>query len=312
MNTKKIFALTVIFVVGFVLGFSIKSDSRTVAIVENKSQFPLINPTILSDLNKHFIINFKPLRVELEKVQKMYPQKTYVYFLYLNSGSWIGLNERDEFTAASTTKVPLAISLFKAVEEGKINFEDVYTLDASDLDKNFGDLYMVGPGESLTVRELAKIMLEHSDNTAKNALLNSLEQLGIKNPLQPVYESFGWTFDFGENPNFTKINLKTLSNMFLALYNVKYINAANSQQILDYLTNTPFNEKIRDGVPNSILVAHKIGVSKNDETFSDCGIVYAPNRNYILCAGFNGGNEEKANEFMKTISRMVYDYVINN
>jgi beta-lactamase class A len=312
MKLKNIYLITFFLIAGLVSGWFLRPQEKASLSPDVRKEFSFLNPTALSDLGKHYIINFKPLREELEKIQKTYPQKTYIYFLYLNNGSWIDLNERDEFTAASTVKVPLAIAFFKSVEEGKINLDDAYTMEESNLDKDFGDLYTVGSGKSFTVRELVRIMLEYSDNTAKNALLNSLKQLGIKNPLQPVYESFGWTFDFGENPNFTKINLKTLSNMFLALYNAKYVNVEHSQQILNHLTNTPFNEKIRGGVPESVLVAHKIGVSENDETFSDCGIVYAPNRNYILCAGSNGGNEEKANEFMKIISEMVYDYVINN
>ena len=89
-------------------------------------------------------------------------------------------------------------------------------------------------------------------------------------------------------------------------------NIENSQKILEYLANTPFNDKIAAGVPEGVTVSHKIGVSAEDKTFSDCGIVYAPNRNYILCLGSNGSDEKRADQFMAEVSKAVYDYVINN
>lgn len=100
--------------------------------------------------------------------------------------------------------------------------------------------------------------------------------------------------------------------MFLALYNSTYISPEYSQEALYYLTQTPFGDKIAAGVPEFVEVSHKIGVSGNDDTFSDCGIVYAPNRNYMLCVGSNGMPESKAAAFMAEISKKTYEYVINN
>lgn len=287
--------------------------------LNSEKNLSFVNPTVMSNLNKHFIINFGPIRKELSVIQAKYPQKTYVYFLYLNNGAWTGLNEREDFTAASTVKVPLAMSAMKAVEMGKLNLNDRYTLGELDLNQDFGDLYKVGLNNDFSLDELVKIMLEKSDNTAAIAVQNILMNIGITDPLADVYSQFGWAYGenvplFGEGimPSYVKINLKTLSNMFLALYNATYLSPEHSEEILNYLANTPFNEKIAAGVPEGISVSHKIGISANDETFSDCGIIYAPNRHYLLCVGSNGGDERQANRFMADVSKAVYDYVIKN
>lgn len=68
------------------------------------SSFPLINPAVTMNLDKHFVINFQPLKEKLVAVQKEYPQKTFIYFNYLNNASWIGLNEKDLFTAPAPLK----------------------------------------------------------------------------------------------------------------------------------------------------------------------------------------------------------------
>lgn len=291
--------------------------TRSVTTMPTTADYPLINKAVTADLGKHFIINFGPLKKELVKIQGNYPQKTYIYFSYINNGSWIGLSERDEFAAASTLKVPLAMAALKAVEEGKLKLSDSYSLEELDLNQGFGDLYKVGADKEFTVEELLKIMLENSDNTAYNAIYTIFRHIGIEDPLGQVYGSLGWEFaasapELGQIPTYSTINLKTLSNMFIALYDAKYVSAEHSQKILEYLANTPFNDKIAAGIPEGVVVSHKIGTATLEETFSDCGFIYAPNRNYLLCLGSNGGDEKRAAQFMAEISAAVYAYVINN
>ena len=100
--------------------------------------------------------------------------------------------------------------------------------------------------------------------------------------------------------------------MFLALYNAAYITPTHSQAVLEYLSKTPFDDQIDAGVPEGITVAHKIGVYDSDLTYSDCGIVYAPNRNYLLCVASVGVSDKAASAFIANVSKSVYDYVMNN
>lgn len=282
-------------------------------------KYNYLNKTKILDLKKHYIIDFSSLKKQLLEVNKKYTAKTYVYFAYLNNGSWVGLNERDEFTAASLVKVPLAMAVFKAIEEQRLSLNDKYTLSDLDLDSNFGELYKIGADQQFTVIELVRIMLEQSDNTARNAVYTIFSKIGVSDPLAEVYGSLGWeilppiTSD-GQmvDTNYGAINLKVLSNMFLALYNATYIDIEHSQMVLDYLAHTPFTDKVRAGVPEGVDVAHKIGTAGLESTFSDCGIVYAPNRHYLLCLGVSGASEKNAANFMREVSETVYGFVINN
>jgi len=280
---------------------------------QNAQDLALLNPSVSSKNNRHFIINFQDLRRQYDAIQKKYEQKTYVYFTYLNNGAWVGLSEREFFTAASTVKVPLAMSILKAVEDELIGLDQQYTLEELDLDKGFGNLYKVGDGQTFSLRELMRYMLEKSDNTSANAVAESLKRIGIADPLEKVYGYMGWQgANLGEVPSYNQITVKLLSNMFLALYNADYISPEHSELVLQHLTKTAFNEQIRSGVPLNVSIAHKIGVSDNNETFSDCGIIYAPSRPYILCLASNGADEAVANKFMKEVSEVTYKYVISN
>lgn len=292
----------------------IKSDpeQKNNFYTENSESYKFINPTVLADIDKHFIVNFQPLRDEIRSVVAKYPQKTYVYFSYLNNGSWIGVSERENFAAASLAKVPMAMAVYKAAEEKKLDLKQLYTVEELDLNSAFGELYKNAKDKVFTVEELIQIMLEQSDNTALNALTNVFARIGINNPYDEVYQAFGWILDMDKSVNANEINLKTLSNMFLSLYNASYISLESSEKILNYLAHTTFSDKLAAGVPDGVLISHKIGISGGNDTFSDCGVVYAPQRHYLLCVGSSGARESLANDFMKEISAAVYKFVITN
>jgi beta-lactamase class A len=314
MIEKRIIFIAIgMFVAGAVMGWGSLATTQTKTTVPSASlseSLPLLNPSAVAGWDKYFIINFKPLKEKFKEIQSEYPEKTYIYFDYLNSASWVGLNEKELFTAASTIKVPLAMAIYKLVEEGKIRLDEAYTLDELDLDDHFGTLYKIGAGRELTVQTLIEIMLEQSDNTAMQALISVAQKAGLENPFDDVYGAMGWdATNFGEAPRYEEINLKTLSTMFLALYNAKYLDPEHSQMILSYLTTSPFNEKIVAGVPQGIPIAHKMGVAGYNNTFSDCGIIYIPKRPYLLCVGASGLSEARANAFISAISNAAYHYV---
>lgn len=303
--------LLLLIAAGFIFsrGSGESSQSADMAI----GKYPYINTSVVSGLDKHYIINFLPLRKELKAISDSYSQKTFVYFVYLNNASWIGINERTLFYAASTTKVPLAMAAFKAVEDGRLSLEEEYALESLDLNDDFGDLYKDGADATFTVEKLLKIMLEKSDDTAATALFHIFNKIGVASPLDGVYGDMGWEFgDIGAEINFDNINLKTLSNMFNALYNASYIDIQHSQFILEELTRTPFNNGIVAGVPKDIKVSHKVGIADQYKAYSDCGIVYAPQRSYLLCVGSEGADKAIAERFMSEISTAAYNYVINN
>lgn len=297
----------------------LRSATPKVIAQERSGKLPFLNVAKVLDLDKHYIVDMSDLRTAIVAEQKKHTLKSYVYFNYLNSGSWIGLNEREAFYAASTIKIPLAMAAYKAVDEGKMALTDTYELQPADLDQNFGTLFQKGPGTKLTLSDYLGIMLRQSDNTARNGIYGLFNNIGVSDPLQDVYANLGWDFLPGivsgsDSPtqDYSEISVKVLSNMFLALYNATYVSPEDSNQILSYLAETPFDSQIDAGVPDGVPVAHKVGIAVDRGTYSDCGIVYAPNRNYLLCVGVEGASEKEADELISGISKVTYDYVISH
>ncbi|MEK6825261.1 MAG: serine hydrolase [Nanoarchaeota archaeon] len=89
-----------------------------------------------------------------------------LYYEDLQSGAWVGYNEREKFIPQSLFKVPLAMTILKKVERGDLSLDETITLREEDLDPSSGTLYKKGSGHQMQLKDLLKVMIEQSDNTA--------------------------------------------------------------------------------------------------------------------------------------------------
>src|SRR5437762_3426784 len=90
INRRIIYVGLILFIVGVLVGVTISFGEGSILgkgtpLTPGQMMHPFTNPTITEELQKHFIINFKPLKDELIKIKKSYAQKTYIYFAYLNN-----------------------------------------------------------------------------------------------------------------------------------------------------------------------------------------------------------------------------------
>jgi beta-lactamase class A len=92
-----------------------------------------------------------------------------------NSGFTFGLNAQERFPMASTYKLPLALLFLKKIDEGKFNLQTRVLVQETDL--RSGDSFLVkryAPGMTLTYRDLLRLMIEMSDNTATDILFKAV------------------------------------------------------------------------------------------------------------------------------------------
>jgi beta-lactamase class A len=208
--------------------------------------------------------------------------------------------------AASLIKLPAAMDLYRAAELGKVDLDKKITLQESWLDGGYGTLYQKGAGYELSLRDAAKIMLTESDNTALKAIAYSTET-----KLTPDQRAINaLDADISQNPDLTvSIGARSYTSFLKCLYFSCYLSKDDSQELLDYLSESTFDNRLAAGIDDkSIRVAHKIGVA-NTTTQSDCGIVYVPNRNYAICIMLNGDDNPQTNKHIAELSKIVYTFV---
>jgi beta-lactamase class A len=269
--------------------------------------YPLLSKRIFTQNPNDLILNFIPLRKALKEYIQQQNNQIGIYFEYLPSGISIGVNDRDEVRLASLSKVPLAMSILKKVEKNEIKLTDKITLKKEDLDKDFGELWKSGEGSQFSIEELIKYSLINSDNTAYHSLLRTLSEEEVSD----VYDNL--EIEILSKETKPLVSPKSYSSIFRSLYLSSYLLEEDSNYILNILTKTIFNDKIPAGIPDkNIKIAHKIGTfSRFDTTekvFTDCGIIYLPNRPYILCMFSKKDNEETKKDFAY-ISYMIYSYL---
>lgn len=250
------------------------------------------------------ILHYGDLKPQVEsEINKFNADRNVGLFLQdIQTGAWLGINEREGFVPASLLKVPIAMAILKKVDRDEIKQTDIIELTEDDLDKEAGTLYQKGAGAKLTVREAIKIMILTSDNTAKNALkkqLNDAElnavfaHVGIPNPYQPQ--------------NGQMVSPRGYSRIFKSLYFATFISADLSEKLLDLATDTQVESLISAGIPPEIQVSHKYG--ERPDEIADCGIIYHPKNPYFLCMMTHNMELPQAKSLITTVSKTIFDFV---
>jgi len=269
--------------------------------------YPLLAKRLFIENPSDVRINFSGLRTSLRDYVADNNLDAGIYFEYLPTGSSIRVNGNGEYRAASLIKLPVAMEVLKAREVGLLDLSTKVQLKQEWLNDGFGTLYQKGAGHTLTLEEALEILLTESDNTALRVLIDATANLELENRALGALDI---EFTASEDGSID-IGARSYSSFFKCLYFACYNTKADSEKILDYLTRTEFNNRIAAGIEDKgIKIAHKIGVF-NTEVQSDCGIIYLPEKNYVLCVIIAGTNDGSTDAHIANISRLTFEYLDN-
>jgi beta-lactamase class A len=215
-----------------------------------------------------------------------------IHFAY-QAGQNISVDPDVAFTAASTIKIPIMVSVARHFNS-KISPE---------------------------INVQLKDMIARSDNVASDSLMASLDvgsgplivtdtmkKLGLNNtfiamyfapgsiPLQHFNTPANSRLDINTNPDtFSQTTPSEMGNLLEDIYLCAQngggslvaafpgqIDQTACQQMIQYLQEDKLGALIQAGVPEGTIVAHKHGWDISMNQFSDAGIVYTPGGNYIL------------------------------
>jgi beta-lactamase class A len=291
--------------------FWIKNRSSVNVVKQEISQYPLIDPARSLIEQKYFFSTIEPVRQKMKEIVAKYEvsgNRIGVYFEFLNTGANVSINQDKRFWPASLSKMPTIFVVMKKVEEGKWKLSNEMVLFSEDKDERFGELYKQPTGTKFTIEELIRETLINSDNTSHKILVRNLSSEDYTN----MFEALGMEELFNKEYNITA---KEYSRIFRSLYNASYLKRDNSQQVLKWLSDTKFDEFLGAGIPDEVLFSHKIGEEFKEVVFLDSGIVYVPNKPYLITVMVeveDNGGAERAKEIMKELSTTAYDYVANN
>lgn len=304
---NKVILLLCLSVAFFMLGYTTGNNEikiLTPVNTNNNDKYSLLAKRLFVEEPNDPLINFTGLRAQLKNYMAENNLKGSLYFEYLPTGTNVRVDDNSEEVAASLMKIPATMELYKAYELGRVDIDKKIPLEESWLDDKFGELYKKGAGYELTLREAAEIALKDSDNTAiAMVIAKSRDKLELaENSLTYLDVEFS-------RPDLDTLTIgaRAYSSFLKCLYFSCYLTTDNSQEILSYLTESSFSNRLAAGIPSGIKVAHKIGTFS--DTQSDCGIVYEPARNYVLCVMLDVEDTNAGNAHIAAISKFTYDFV---
>lgn len=220
-----------------------------------------------------------------------------VYYHNLFTNESFGINEYDEFVAASTVKVPINLYLFEKIKSGDVNINGMLTYIQSDYEGGTGIIQTQSFGKKYTIKQLSKLSITHSDNVATNMLLRFLGNENVKNYMRQI----GGTVVYDDK------NISCPRDMGLymkCVYDFCNNNGDLGKELMNSFLNTEFNDRIPALLSKNVKVAHKIGTQVN--TINDVGIVFK-DRPYIISIMSKDVDEKVAPQVVAKISKIVYD-----
>lgn len=319
MNIKKRYAIIFTFCIiafsfcagWFVKKFTLKFDTFKYELHEGGYIYisPLLECVNTESLNQSTLIVLeRKLQDKIkEYISNQSATEISIYFRDLNNGPWIGINQDAQFTPASLLKLPLLITYLKQAEKypsvltKKIKYDTSFST-ITPLHKSSRGLQI---GREYTIEELLKYMIVDSDNEAMALLTTNMDQ----ETSDKTYTHFGVKIPNIRTPD-DFMTVKEYATFFRILYNASYLNNEMSEKALKLLAERDFNRGIVAGVPENIKVASKYGEREYGEEkllqLHDCGIVYYPDRPYLLCIMTRGKSFETLTDIIKTLSHTTY------
>src|SRR5215207_3218248 len=207
------------------------------------------------------------LRSELGQIAQAYPATYGVVVLDPSSGERVAMDADRRFLAASLNKLPVLMTLYRAAASGVVDLDDKISMQASDVQAyGSGVLYTYPVGHTITLRECARFLIKESDNTAWKMLDRYLGRNYIRDELYRVgaYSTEYWI------PNTTTPNDALL--MLEKISDPSYTTPDLSDEMLDIMTNTSFEDRLPQPLPEGLQVSHKIG--SYGGTFGDAAVVF--------------------------------------
>ena len=316
-------AIAIFFLIlGYILG---KSSPPPTIFSERRHQgsYKFINPLLECDSSINFSqnVSLSPLKNSLEKTISQlqnYHQLSYasIYFRDLNNGPWLGINEKENFSPASLIKIPLAITYFKAAQNNpELLQESIEATISSNIEKqSILPEVSLSPNQKYTIDELIRRMIIYSDNQAYEILLNHID-----NPLLvQTFTDLGIDISAGfSNPSGNIISVKSYAAFFRILFNASYLNQEMSEKLLSLLSQVEYQNALVRGVNNpEITISHKFGErtfeATGEKQLHDCGIVYYPQKPYLICIMTRGQDFSKLSSAIAQLSQVIYQFQSSN
>lgn len=277
----------------------------------------LLTPTLQkthSEITTMYHTNeMKGLKSQLLSLMREYPMITpAIYVWEYENGRFVDINGDKIYSAASIIKLPVLVRLFKSIEANQLTIYDEMLLTDYYQSSGSGNLQYARTGVKYSLDQLARTMIQDSDNTSTNMIMS---KLGGMDDINIGLRDWGISKTYVRTwlPDLKGTNKTTAQDMAKILYNLDnpgFLNINSREYIIDYMSHVKNNRLIAAGLGEGALFVHKTG--DIGTMLGDAGIVYAPNgKKYIVVILANRPhNAPQGKDFIVKASSLIYKAIV--
>ena len=296
-------------VISVLSSFSRSNGTPEISAEVIESPAPSPSPAVLTlQLNQEMT----GLKAEIDKLAAQNSSLTPgVFIVDLDTGGYASVSSDASFAAASTIKIPILVAFFEAVDEGRVRLDQMLTLRLENIAGGSGDLQDQSPGKKLTALEVATKMIEISDNTASNMLI---DLLGGAEALNQKFQTWGLKVTEIRNnlPDLKGTNTtspRELVNLLAQVNQGNLLSVKSRDRLFHIMRKTQNDSLLPRGLGEDAIIAHKTGTINS--LSADVGMVDMPNgKRYLVAVMVKyGKNQRSAEKLIRDISRSTYKYL---
>lgn len=254
--------------------------------------------------------------IEAKLMKLMIQYKTInpaVFVWDYDTGRYVDINASKLYPTASIIKIPILIRLFKSIEANQHTIYDTMALTPYYKAEGSGDLQYKPLGSIYTIDQLARVMIQKSDNSATNMLISAV---GGMPDINSGMREWGLKHTYINNwlPDIAGTNYTTARDLATMLYNLDnpgFLNINSREYIIDYMSHVENNRLIQAGLDPKALFIHKTG--DIGKMLGDAGIVFTPNGKKYICIILANRpyNSPLGKDFIQKASKIIYSSVVS-
>jgi beta-lactamase class A len=241
-------------------------------------------------INEKQAVLWEKLGARINEIDQKLDGVLGVAILDINSGHTFLLHSDEVFAQASSIKITVLAELYRQAQRSgtaDAKLSDLYTVQSADVVPDSDIMGGLTPGVTrITNHDLATMMVAVSDNSATNVLI---DRVGMKN-VNDLMASLGLTHTLLRRKMMDiqaasegRENVSTPREMMTLLadiYHGKVLNKETTENFFKMLS-THKDSFLPRLLPDSVRIANKPG--ELEAVRNDSGIVFVPNRPYVIC-----------------------------
>jgi beta-lactamase class A len=197
----------------------------------------------------------------------------------------ISVNGDWNLPAASVIKVPVMVEVMRQAALGRFTLDREVTLMPEDVDCGYGALCNASIGVTFSVRNLMRIMIANSDNTATNMLIRLVGRNNINDTMAGLglnQTRLGDSIHVEERGiRSLRTSTNDMMRLLVMIAGRRLVNEKASDLMLSILAEQRHNDLLPKPLPKGLIIAHKTGTLH--DTLNDVGIVDLEGSPYIVC-----------------------------